>query len=53
MADFLADLETSGLLKDEVACLENGTEPDGAKEPKLPQGAIMLKLRKERFDIPE
>jgi hypothetical protein len=37
VADFLADLETSGLLKDEVACLENGTESEGAQQPKLPQ----------------
>ena len=39
MANFLADLETSGLLKeDEVVHHENGIEAEGAKHAKSPQG---------------
>lgn len=50
MASFLADLETSGLLKDEVA---DGTELEGAKRAKLPQGTKISETPKGGFEVHE
>jgi len=53
VANFLADLETSGLLKDEVAHHEDGTESEGAKQAQLPQGTEISKPQKDGFEVSE
>lgn len=53
MANFLADLETSGLLKDEVAGHEDGTESEGAKQAKLPQGKKISRTQEGGFGVAE
>jgi hypothetical protein len=52
VADFLADLETSGLLKDdEVVNHENGIEAEGAKHAKSPQGIKIHKIQQRGFKV--
>lgn len=42
VASFLADLETSGILKDESSDHENKMEPEGTEEAKPPQGTSIF-----------
>ena len=52
MADFLADLETSGLLKDDdVVNQEDGIEAEGAKLAKSPQGMKFYIIQQRGFKV--